>query len=158
MTLPKLAWSKSEMRAAKKFLSLDSSERLLLLQTFAVVWIASTILRLLPFEIVQKLLARRVADPGRVHRRRPMERLLWAIAVAGRYVPGTTCLSLALAGRMILNRYGYNAHIHIGVAKDHTGSLGAHAWLESEGTIVIGGQESTSVFAPLGVIGEGNPL
>jgi hypothetical protein len=59
---------------------------------------------------------------------------------------------------MILNRYGYNAHIHIGVAKDHTGSLGAHAWLESEGTIVIGGQESTSLFAPLGVIGEGNPL
>jgi Transglutaminase-like superfamily len=79
-------------------------------------------------------------------------------AVAGRYVSGTTCLSLALAGRMILNRYGYTAHIHIGVAKDHTVSFGAHAWLESEGTIVIGGQESTSLFAPLGVIGEGNSL
>jgi hypothetical protein len=59
---------------------------------------------------------------------------------------------------MMLNRYGYPAHIHIGVAKDHTGSFGAHAWLESEGTIVIGGEESASLFAPLGVIGEGNPL
>jgi Transglutaminase-like superfamily len=58
---------------------------------------------------------------------------------------------------MILNRYGYTAHIHIGVAKDHV-SFGAHAWLESEGTIVIGGHESTSLFAPLGVIGEGNSL
>jgi hypothetical protein len=59
---------------------------------------------------------------------------------------------------MMLNKYGYPAHIHIGVAKDHTGSFGAHAWLESEGMIVIGGQESTSLFAPLGVIGESNPL
>jgi len=146
------------MPAVKKFLSLDSSERLLLLQTFVFVWIASTILQLLPFAIVQKLLASRVAPPGRVHRRHPIERLLWAIAVARRYVSGTTCLSLALAGRMMLNRYGYPAHIHIGVAKDHTGSFAAHAWLESEGTIVIGGQESTSLFAPLGVIGEGNRL
>lgn len=146
------------MAALKKFLSLDSSERLLLVQTFVFVWIASTILRLLPFAIVQKLFASRVAPPDHMHRRHPIERLLWAIALAGRYVSGTTCLSLALAGRMILNRYGYNAHIHIGVAKDHTGSLGAHAWLESEGTIVIGGQESTSLFAPLGVIGEGNFL
>jgi hypothetical protein len=146
------------MPAVKKFLSLDSSERLLLLQTFVFVWIASTTLRLLPFAIVQKLFASRVALPGRMHRRRPIERLLWAIAVAGRHVPGTACLSLALAGRMMLNRYGYPAHIHIGVAKDHTGSFGAHAWLESEGTIVIGGEESASLFAPLGVIGEGNPL
>jgi hypothetical protein len=146
------------MPALKKFLSLDSSERMLLLQTFVLVWTASTILRLLPFAIVQKLFASRVAPPGRMHRRPPIDRLLWAIAVAGRYVSGTTCLSLALAGRMILNRYGYPAHIHIGVAKEHTGSFGAHAWLESEGTIVIGGQESTSLFAPLGVIGEGNPL
>jgi hypothetical protein len=146
------------MLAVKKFLSLDGSERLLLLQSFVFVWITSTILRLLPFAIVQKLFACRVAPPGRMHRLRPIERLLWAIAVAGRYVSGTTCLSLALAGRMMLNRYGYPAHIHIGVAKEHTGSFGAHAWLESEGTIVIGGQESASLFAPLGVIGEGNPL
>jgi hypothetical protein len=146
------------MLAVKKFLSLDSFERLLLLQSFVFVWIASTILRLLPFAIVQRLFVSRVAPPGRMHQRRPIERLLWAMAVAGRYVSGTTCLSLALGGRMMLNRYGYPAHIHIGVAKDHTGSFGAHAWLESEGTIVIGGQESTSLFAPLGVIGEGNPL
>ena len=146
------------MPTLKKFLSLDSSERLLLLETFVLVWIVSTILRLLPFAIVQKLFASRVAPPGRMHRRRPIERLLWAIAVAGRYVSGTTCLSLALAGRMMLNRGGYPARIHIGVAKDHAGSFGAHAWLESEGTIVMGGQESTSLFAPLGVIGEGNPL
>ena len=146
------------MPALKKFLSLDSSERMLLLQTFVLVWTASTFLRLLPFAIVQKLFVSRVAPPGRMHRRPPIDRLLWAIAVAGRYVSGTTCLSLALAGRMILNRYGYPARIHIGVAKEHTGSFGAHAWLESEGTIVIGGQESTSIFVPLGVIGEGNPL
>ncbi len=146
------------MPALIKFFNLDSSERLLLLKTCAFIWIASVTLRLLPFATVQRLFATRTTLSGRVHRPRPIERLLWAIAVASRYVPGTSCLSLALAGRTMLSREGYPAHIHIGVAKDHTDSFGAHAWLESEGKIVIGGHESASLFAPLGVIGEGNPL
>ncbi len=83
---------------------------------------------------------------------------MWAIAVAGKYMPGTTCLSLALAAQRMLNREGYPAHLHIGVAKDHTGSFGAHAWVESDGRIVIGGQDSSSLFASLGVIGGGHPL
>lgn len=147
------------MRVLLKFLSLDSYERLLLSKTFALVWMTSVSLRLLPFAMVQRLFASRIAPSGRMHHRQhPIERLLWAIDAASRYVPGASCLSLALAGRMMLNREGYPAHIHIGVAKDQTSSFAAHAWLESEGRIVIGGHESTSLFVPLGVIGEGNPL
>ena len=158
MTSLKLAWSKCEMRALIKFLRLDGTERLLLLKTFAWVWIASVILRLLPFAVIQRLFASRTTRNGPLQGRHPIGRILWAIDVANRYVPGTSCLSLALAGRTMLNWEGYTAQIHIGVAKDHGCSLAAHAWVESEGKIVIGGHESTSQFAPLGVIGEGNRL
>jgi len=145
------------MRALIRFLRLDGTERLLLLKTFAWVWMASVILRLLPFAVVQRLFASRTTRNGR-QGRRPLERILWAIDLANRYVPGTSCLSLALAGRKMLNKEGYPAHLHIGVAKDLASSFAAHAWVESGGKIVIGGNDSTSLFAPLGVIGEGTPL
>jgi len=146
------------MRALIRFLRLDGTERLLLLKTFAWVWIASVILRLLPFAVVQSLSASRTTRNGHLQGRRPIGRILWAIDVANRYVPGTSCLSLALAGRKMLNKEGYPAHLHIGVAKDLASSFAAHAWVESGGKIVIGGNDSTSLFAPLGVIGEGIPL
>ena len=145
------------MRAVNRFLRLDSVERVLLLKAFVLVCTSSIILRLLPFAIVQKIFANQVKRPDCTHRR-ALERSLWAIAVAGKYMPKTTCLSLALAARRMLSREGYPAHLHIGVAKDHIGSFRAHAWVESEGRIVIGGQDSSSLFAPLGVIGGGNPL
>src|SRR5215469_11130185 len=122
MTSLKLAWSKSEMRALIRFLRLDGTERLLLLKTFAWVWMASVILRLLPFAVVQRLFASRTTRNGR-QGRRPLERILWAIDLANRYVPGTSCLSLALAGGTMLNREGYPAHLHIGVAKDCASSF-----------------------------------
>jgi hypothetical protein len=146
------------MRELIKFLRLDGTERLLLLKTFARVWIASVILRLLPFAVIQRLFASRTTRNGPRQGRHPIGRILWAIDVANRYVPGTSCLSLAVAGRTMLNREGYPAQIHIGVAKDHGCSLAAHAWVESGGKILIGGNDSTSLFAPLAVIGEGTPL
>jgi Transglutaminase-like superfamily len=146
------------MRALSKFLSLDRSERLLLLKTFLLVSLASVTLRLLPFTIVQRLVEIRTVPSGRMYDRHPIERCLWAIGVAGRYVPGTSCLSLALAGRAVLKKQGYPARIHIGVSRDHKCSFAAHAWLESQGRIVIGGDDSALLFAPLGVIGEGNLL
>ncbi len=144
------------MRAVNRFLRLDSVERVLLLEAFVLVCTASTSVRLLPFAIVQKLFANR-AKASNTHRR-SIERSMWAIAVAGKYMPGTTCLSLALAAHRMLHREGYPAHLYIGVGKDHVGSFRAHAWVESEGKIVIGGQDSSSSFAPLGVIGCGKPL
>ena len=37
----------------------------------------------------------------------------------------------------------------LGVTKGKGGQLEAHAWVESEGQIVIGGSDSPSRFAPL---------
>lgn len=52
-------------------------------------------------------------------------------------VPGTTCLTKALAGAVLMSRHGYPANLCIGVTKDE-GEFGAHAWVECEGKPIIG--------------------
>jgi Transglutaminase-like superfamily len=60
------------------------------------------------------------------------------VALASRYVPTATCLAQALAGQTLLAQQGEPAVLRIGVAKNEAGKLEAHAWVESQGRIVIG--------------------
>jgi hypothetical protein len=52
--------------------------------------------------------------------------------------PLTTCLSIALAGKILFNKYGYNVKLHVGVLKNSSKMLEAHAWLSFEGDVIHG--------------------
>jgi hypothetical protein len=54
-------------------------------------------------------------------------------------VPGASCLTQAIAGLLLLRRHGYAARFCVGVARGAAGDVCAHAWLEREGKVVIGG-------------------
>ena len=57
------------------------------------------------------------------------------------------CLTQALAGQVLLERYGYPALVHVGVTKKaKNGTFQAHAWLESDGKVVIGESEVAYVL------------
>jgi len=56
-------------------------------------------------------------------------------------VPAASCLTQALAAHLLLCRRGLTPQLHIGVAKDQRDRLIAHAWVESEGRIVVGGTD-----------------
>ncbi len=67
------------------------------------------------------------------------DRIAWAAATASRVVPGgSNCLVRALATGIVLKRYGYPSELKIGVTKPASGRFEAHAWLESDGSVVIG--------------------
>ena len=55
----------------------------------------------------------------------------------------------ALTAKTLLARAGQPAALRIGVAKKPDGHLEAHAWLESEGRIVVGHLRDLSRFSPL---------
>ena len=59
-----------------------------------------------------------------------------------------SCLSQALATQVMLGRRGRSATLRIGVANEE-GAVKAHAWLETEGKIIIGGSQSRNRFSPL---------
>ena len=95
----------------------------------------------LPFRWVRSLAERPRQAPGRSSEF-TVEELAWAVSAAARRVPRSTCLTQALALESLLRREAYDASLRLGVAKTPEGALEAHAWLESDGRVVIGGPRS----------------
>lgn len=77
-----------------------------------------------------------------VETRPTAERIAWAVVAAGRRVPGgENCLAQAVAAEALLTRFGYPNEFRIGARRSGNGELQAHAWLESQGQVLIGGFE-----------------
>ena len=139
------------MKNLRKFFLLNRRDRRLLLTSIRCLWAARLGLWLLPFQTVRRLMAK-LSPPKPISSKETspdVERIAWAVAVASRYVPAATCLTQALAGQMLLVQYGEPALLRIGVAKDETGVLQAHAWVESRGRVVIGDSEELYRYTPL---------
>ena len=65
------------------------------------------------------------------------------IKILSRYTPWkSNCLVQAYAGKRMLTRRKLGCTIYLGVAKDHDGTMIAHAWLRCGTTYVTGGNGS----------------
>ena len=81
------------------------------------------------------------AKPNNFDRRRLIS-IAGNVALASRYVPRATCLTQALATLILLDLYRYPVTLRIGVARNNVGEFEAHAWIESDGSVVIGGSKT----------------
>lgn len=137
----------------RKFFSLPGTERRMLLKALLLVAVIRAGLTLLPLAKLRSATARLMV-PGLVSREGslPADRIAWCVSVASRYIPAATCLTQALTAQIFLVRRGYDSVLRIGVARDSQGAFAAHAWVEQEGSIIIGelGHED---FTPLPQIG-----
>jgi hypothetical protein len=123
---------------------LSPADRRALAVATVLVWALRVGIRVLPLPLLQGVLAggsrRRAERAGRAVT--VLERVAWAVNVASRSVPrGVTCLTRGLAAQGLLRRAGVPARLCIGVARGRQGRLEGHAWVESDGRIVIGGAE-----------------
>lgn len=74
----------------------------------------------------------------------------WALALVARHLLGDKpCLTQALAMQYLLQRRATPSTLRIGVKRDENGGLAAHAWIECENRVVIGGADSPSKYALL---------
>ena len=135
------------MANARRFLSLTPAERRRLVRAFLIVACVRIGLSLLPFPRFQVLLARFTTSSSTKYAAAPStEKLAQDVRVVSPYVPRATCLTQALAGQVLLAQYGYPAVVHLGVTKEEgQGTFQAHAWMESDGKIVIGESEGAYV-------------
>jgi hypothetical protein len=114
----------------------------LLVRATTVLALVQLGLAVLPFGRLQRLVAWAATPRRRLQRRhQPPERLVWAITTASRRVTGASCLTQSLAAQILFARHGHPAQLRIGVARDGIGKLEAHAWIESQGRVVIGEPE-----------------
>jgi hypothetical protein len=138
------------MRRFSKFMRLSVRDRLLLLESLAALSAFKLGLWLLPFPTVRRFI-RKHAQAKRVQAdRATIRRVVWALNVISLYLPiFKNCLNRALAAQLLLGRRGQPADLRIGVARFEGGEFKAHAWVESEGRVVLGGGGEFSTFTPL---------
>lgn len=119
-------------------------KRSFLFKTWLLVWGIRLGLWILPFRNMRKIVDNLAQSSTGIDRPRwPVpEQISWAVTTTSRYVPQATCLTQAMTTRILLGRYGHPATLQIGVTRGEKGDLQAHAWVESNGIVVIGGTEA----------------
>ena len=147
------------MQRMRKFLSLSATDRRLLVTSALLLGVVRLGLWLLPFRTLQRLLADMTRTPTalQIIDQSSIDRVSWAVTVASRHVPAATCLTQALATQVLLGRRGCPTTLRIGVARGERGEFQAHAWVEYQGRVVIGGSDAPSRFTPLASL-EGKSL
>ena len=137
------------MTYLRKLLDLPAADRSLLVHAACLLALTRLGLWLLPVHPLRFLLAKLVRKGVRAVPQEPADadRIAWAVAVAGRFVPGARCLPQALAAQALLARRGQPTRLRIGVAMgDRKPRLQAHAWLEQRGKVVLGGSRAPSLY------------
>jgi hypothetical protein len=128
----------------------------MLLQALFIVGLIHLSLLLLPFRVVQRFTAnalRTDASLPQTARADYQQRVVRAVrAVARRMLGDRPCLSQALAVQWFLGRAGWETELHIGVVKQTDQALAAHAWLEGQGEVLIGGRSSRVLYTRLHTI------
>ena len=131
------------MKRLRRYFSHTAGDRRLLAKAVFLVWAIRIGLWLIPFQGLRRMLVWITYSPGgqRATARISSDRIAWAVRAAGRSVPKATCLVQALAAQVLLRREGYPACFCIGVVRSEEEKVQAHAWVESEGKVVVGGSE-----------------
>ncbi|MEM7554522.1 MAG: lasso peptide biosynthesis B2 protein [Cyanobacteria bacterium P01_A01_bin.84] len=141
-----------------KILDLSSTERNFLLKTLILMAFIRLGLRFLKFQNLLKLLKKisqlqknssERMSKDTVKHTVTVRKIIWAVNVVTRYMPGVKCLARALTTHVLMKRYGHTSNLQIGVAKAESGNLEAHAWIEYQEKIVIGNLSDISRFIPL---------
>lgn len=137
-------------RLARRLARRSGAERRALVVATAAVAVVAVLLRTCPFHWVRAVLGvdRSHGPSGPGLSPAAERRLLWAVAaVSRRLLPARPCLTQALAAQALLRwRGGRAARLQIGVARAPDGRLRAHAWLERDGRVLIGGDASPTAY------------
>jgi hypothetical protein len=145
------------MRRARRFLRLSAGEQWLLIKASMLLWVVKVGLVLLPFRSLRRFLDKLAGLPFGFSRpeQSSAEQAVWAVELAGRLMPqASTCLTKALTAQVLLLRRGHPALVHIGTVKGVGGEFQAHAWVESGGEVLVGGQELEQ-YTPLVILNRG---
>lgn len=147
------------MRLLNKYLSLDPGDRVLVAQAFVLVGVVRAGLAVVPYRTVYRLLQqtsrRRTVEIDELERARYRRRVVRAVRTVARKLLGDKpCLPQALVAQWFLRRAGVESTLRIGVRKGEKEELLAHAWLEYDEDVIIGGDASPNEYRPLAPVSD----
>jgi hypothetical protein len=128
-----------------RFFGLRKEYQILLLRTLCIVVFVRILLWVFPLTSLRRGItafsSRLPTTPKTISR---PECIAWAVTVASRWLFRSTCLVQALAAQILLASEGIPSTLHIGVRKGEQSPIDAHAWVEVDGKIIIGGADRIS--------------
>jgi hypothetical protein len=132
----------------RKFFSLPIKEQQVIVKAFFLLCIIRLGLWLVPFRTLQKILERLFRCPVTASEQSlspekvlSAKKVSWAVRAVSRYVPSATCLAQALTLQALLSQMGIHSALELGVTRNDESGFTAHAWVEIDGTVIIGGEE-----------------
>jgi hypothetical protein len=139
------------MRRLAKLFRMPFSDLRLLAEAMLALTFVKVGLGVLRFQTLRRLLKKvTVGREQSVPQRRIVKKVVWSINKISAYAPFfRNCLNRALATQVLLGRRGQEVDLRIGVATDASGNFRAHAWIESDGRIVLGGMDDIWQLTPL---------
>lgn len=158
MTFWKINWFRSVKRMALSFLQLPCKEMQLLAKAVLIIWAVRIALWTVPFRTLYRSIAERKSShklpPDKCQDNSSARKIIWAVRSASMFVPRASCLTQALAALILLSDSGCHADLRIGVARSGMSGadpLTAHAWLEKDGKVILGGTKCD--YRPLSLEG-----
>ena len=144
------------MRLVFTYFRRPPAERRLILRAAVLVSLVRVGLWVLPYKRVRRMVEwRPERHPGDAGARAPAssrytpDDIVRVVGAVSRRIPDASCLTQALSAQRLLAREGYESQMQIGVARNEAGTFEAHAWLEREGSIIIGDIPGLTRYTPL---------
>lgn len=142
------------MRSLYSFVILPGEKRTLAAQAAILLCCLRVLLAVLRLKQLQGFAASYARGLTWMHKTKcDAEAIVWAVSVVARRLH-FTCLVNAIAAQSLLAAYGFQSQLHIGVTC-RQGAFAAHAWVERDNEIVIGGPAaSVAEYTPLTSVNE----
>lgn len=96
----------------------------------------------LPFRVMRKLIEKNNNTKLQPSTWPTPEQITGSVLISSQRVPQASCLTQALAAKYLLQKYGHPAELRIGITRSSNSQFEAHAWVESNEKIVIGGTKT----------------
>jgi hypothetical protein len=143
------------MRKLYRLFFLPFQKKKLLCQSFFLVWMIRICLWVISYKKLSDWLFRfNSKGSSQDGKWEVIKEVSNAVRLVSRFVPSATCLIQALAVRTLLRLRGQNSKLQIGVTRDENQKFLAHAWIEVEGRVVIGGIDDLNRYSVLTITRE----
>jgi len=133
----------------RRYLAVPLREKWFAFCVYLLIWAVRLSLWVMPFRLILKRVRVVIPLTGLAVDSSAVERVSSRVKQLSVYVPRATCLTQALTTMILLERARQPASLIFGVAKETEDNLVAHAWVESAGSVVIGGGKDLTRFSLL---------
>lgn len=138
----RILFSRSSWR---RLLKLSWKVKLLLLGSFMLSGIVRLAILIVPFRYITPFMGKKMLESTEVislKQRGQAVKIAWCVNTMSRFTPWESkCLVRAFTAQIILRVFRIPSTLYLGVAKDGSNQLMAHAWLRCGQLILTGGDE-----------------